>query len=146
VRAANFKWLRGGWSNINVIQNEHIHQGMLRFAQAFKEVLESPRLPAVKTLEDACGRIANLTDAALRDKMKTYRQVLAARGERLEGGARRHLPEAFYSDDYWQGLKRDEMESILVLETLKAYLGRSPESDWGDLVLLPSPQTLHQGG
>ncbi len=146
VRTANFKWLRGGWSNINVIQNEHIHQGMVRFAQAFKQVLESPRLPAVKTLEDACGRIANLTDAALRDKMKTYRQLLAARGESLEGGARRHLPEAFYSDDYWQGLKREEMESILVLETLKAYLGRSPESDWRDLVMLPSPQAFHQGG
>jgi hypothetical protein len=146
VRAANFKWLRGGWSNINVIQNEHIHQGMLRFAQAFKEVLESPRLPAVKTLEDACGRIASLTDDVLRDKMKTYRQLLAARGERLAGGARRHLPEAFYSDDYWQGLKREEMESILVLETLKAYLGRSPESEWRDLVLLPSPQAFHQGG
>jgi hypothetical protein len=146
VRTANFKWLRGGWSNINVIQNDHIHQGMLRFARAFKEVLESPRLPAVKTLEDACGRIANLTDAALRDKMKTYRQIMTARAERLEGGARRHLPEAFFSEDYWQGLKREEMESILVLETLKAYLGRSPESDWRSLVMLPSPQAYHQGG
>jgi hypothetical protein len=38
------------------------------------------------------------------------------------------------------------MESILVLETLKAYLGRSPESEWRDLVLLPSPQAFHQGG
>jgi hypothetical protein len=146
VRTANFKWLRGGWSNINVIQNDHIYQGMMRFARAFKEVLESPRLPAVKTLEDACGRIANLTDAALRDKIKTYRQVLAARGDRLEGGARRNLPEAFYSEDYWQSLKREEMESILVLETLKTYLGRSPEAEWRDLVMLPSPQASQQGG
>jgi hypothetical protein len=56
------------------------------------------------------------------------------------------LPEAFYSDDYWQGLKREEMESVLVLETLKAFLGRSPEDEWRDLVLLSSPQAVHKGG
>jgi hypothetical protein len=146
VRTANFKWLRGGWSNINVIQNDHIYQGMQRFTRAFKEILESPRLPAVKTLEDACERIGSLTEGALRDKMKAYRRLLAVRGEKLDGGARRHLPEAFYSDDYWQGLKREEMESVLVLETLKAFLGRSPEAEWRDLVLLSSPQAVHKGG
>jgi hypothetical protein len=145
VRAASFKWLRAGWSQINMVQNDHIYQGMMRFARAFKEIMESPRLPSVKTFEDDCRTIAGLSDSAMRDKMKSYRRLLALRAEKLEGGARRHLPEAFYSEGYWQGLKREEMESTLVLETLKAYLGKSPAGA-GALTFLPSAKPPHPGG
>jgi hypothetical protein len=145
VRSASFKWLRAGWSNINMVQNDHIHQGMVRFARAFKEVLESPRLPAVKAFENDCLEVAGLSDAALRDRMKSYRQMLNLRTERLGDKARSRLPEAFHSDGYWQGLTREEMESTLVLETLKSYLGKSPAAARG-LTFLPTPQAPHQGG
>jgi hypothetical protein len=139
VRAASFKWLRAGWSNINMVQNDHIHRGMVRFARAFKEVLESPRRPAVNVFEDDCRKIAGLSDSAMQDQMKHYRQSLASRAEKLDGGASRHLPEAFHSDDYWQGMKREEMQSILVLETLKAHLGKAPPGRRA-LTFLPSAQ------
>jgi hypothetical protein len=145
VRAASFKWLRAGWSNINMVQNDHIHQGMMRFARAFKEVLESPRLPAVKVFENDCLKIAGLSEDALRNQMRSYRQQLAAHTERLEGGARRHLPEAFHSDGYWQGLSREEMTSTLVLEALKAHLGKAPAGARA-LTFLPSTQPPRQGG
>jgi hypothetical protein len=145
VRIANFKWLRAGWSNINMVQNDHIYQGLVRFARAFKAIMESPRLPAVKTLEEDCLKIADFSDAALRDQMKSYRQLLASRAEELAGGARRHLPEAFHSDGYWRGLTREEMESALVLETLKAHLGKSP-AEARALTFLPASQPPQQGG
>jgi hypothetical protein len=125
ARTATLKWLRAGWSNINMVQNDHIYQGLVRFARAFKEILESPRLPAVKVFENDCLKIAGLSDAAMRDKMKSYRQLLATQGEKLNGGARKHLPDAFWSESYWEGLSREEMESALVLESLKAQLGKS---------------------
>lgn len=145
VRAASFKWLRAGWSNINMVQNDHIYQGMMRFARAFKEIMESPRLPPVKTFENDCRTIAGFSDSAMRDQMTSYRQLLAMRAEKLEGGARRHLPEAFYSEGYWQGMKREEMESTLVLETLKRYLGKSP-ADGRTLTFLPAAQPPNPGG
>jgi hypothetical protein len=144
VRAASFKWLRAGWSSINMVQNDHIYQGMMRFARAFKEIMESPRLPSVKTFENDCRTIAGFSDSALREQMTSYRQLLARRAEKLEGGARRHLPEAFHSEGYWQGLKREEMESTLVLETLKRYLGKSP-ADGRALTFLPSSHPPRQG-
>jgi hypothetical protein len=125
VRTANIKWLRAGWSSINMVQNDHIHEGLVRFAKAFKEILESPRRPAVQVFENDCLKIAGLSDAAMREKMKSYRELLATQGEKLNGGARKHLPDAFWTDSYWEGLNRQEMESALVLETLKAHLGKS---------------------
>jgi hypothetical protein len=144
VRTANFKWLRAGWSNINMVQNDHIYQGMLRFARALREVMESPRLPAVKVFESDCLQIAKLSDSAMHDRMKSYRRLLALRAEKLDGGARRHLPEAFHSEAYWQGLTREEMESTLVLETLKGYLGKSPAGGKA-LTFLPTAQPPNQG-
>lgn len=146
VRAANFKWIRAGWSNINVVQNEHIYRGMVRFARALKEVLESPRLPAPKDLETACRRIAELADSEIRDKMKTYRRLLAARAEKLNGSARESLPAAFWEDSYWEEMDRKEMEAVLVLETLKARLGKVSEAEVDGLVMLPSSKPPQQGG
>lgn len=145
VRAASFKWLRAGWSSINMVQNDHIYQGMMRFARAFKQIMESPRLPSVKIFENDCRTIAGFSDSAMRDQMTSYRQLLALRADKLEGGARRHLPEAFYSESYWQGMKREEMESTLVLETLKRYLGKSP-ADGRSLTFLPVSPSPNQGG
>jgi len=146
VRTGNFKWLRAGWSNINMVQNDHIYQGMVRFARAFREVLESPRLPAVKVFENDCLKIAELSDSAIRDQMKSYRQLLVLRAEKLDGGARRHLPEVFHSEDYWQAFKRKDMESTLVLETLKGYLGKSspgkPGSNLSANLSAPTPGKL----
>jgi hypothetical protein len=145
VRIANFKWLRAGWSNINMVQNDHIREGLVRFARAFKAIMESPRLPAVKTLEEDCRQIAGLSDTAMRDQLKTYRRLLAARGEKLNGGARKNLPEAFWSESYWEGLSREEMQSLLVLEILKERLGKSPAGGSGS-VLAPTSQPPQQGG
>lgn len=146
VRTANFKWIRAGWSNINVVESKHIYQGMVRFARAFKEVLESPRLPAVKTFEDDCLRIAALSDSALRDKMKTYRYLLAARSERAQDGSGKNLPESFWDEGVWGRMTREEMESTLILETFKAHLGKTTEEEVCRLSLLPSSQTRCQGG
>jgi hypothetical protein len=146
VRTANFKWIRAGWSNINVVQNRHIYEGMVRFARAFREVLESPRLPAVQAFEDDCMRIANLSDSALRDKMKTYRHLLAARSERAKDGSGENLPESFWDEGAWDRMTREEMKSTLVLETFKAYLGKTTEEEACRLSLLPSSQTPCPGG
>jgi hypothetical protein len=132
VRLGNLKWIRAGWNGLNVVQNDHIYQGMVRFSRTFKQLLESPRLPPVKALEAACGRIERLSEAELRERMARYRQVLQARADALKGGARKHLPDAFGESDYWAALGPEHMRSVLVLETLKAMLGKT--SDWPELL------------
>lgn len=132
VRFANLKWIRAGWGGVNVVQNQHIYHGMVRFASTFKQLLESPRLPSVPALEEACRRIDRLSEAELRERMSGYRRILQARADTLDGGARKHLPDVFWDNGYWAGLNIEQMRAVLVLETLKAMLGRS--SDWPELL------------
>lgn len=146
ARTANLKWVRGGWSNINVIQNRHIHKGMERFAQTLKSILESPQLPPIKVLEESAARIARLTDAEIRRKIDLYRAILLSRAERLEGGARKHLPDSFWDDGVWAAMTRPAMEAVLVLENLKAHLGKIPLEEIRELVSFPALQGPQQGG
>ncbi len=146
VRTANIKWVRGGWSNINVIQNQHIHKGMQRFAQALKAILESPRLPSVAILENYAAQITRLTDAQIREKIGVYRGILLTRAERLPGGARKNLPDSFWEDIVWERMSREDMGSALILESLKAHLGKIPPDEVRELVLIQTPQRPQQGG
>ncbi|MBW2408631.1 MAG: hypothetical protein JRF72_02460 [Deltaproteobacteria bacterium] len=41
VRCAAFKWVRAGWSRINVVKKSHIYEGILRFSNSYKAILES---------------------------------------------------------------------------------------------------------
>jgi hypothetical protein len=107
---------------------------MVRFARALKEVLESPRLPAAKDLETTCKRIAKLTDSEIQDKMKSYQRLLAARAIRYNRDAQYSLPAVFWEDRYWKEMSRKEMEAALMLETLKARLGKVPEAEVGNLL------------
>jgi hypothetical protein len=43
-------------------------------------------------------------------------------------------------------MTREEMESVLVLETLKVYLGRTPAAEVQNLVSLPAAKPTPQGG
>lgn len=146
VRAANIKWVRAGWLQINVVQRDHILRGMQRFARTLKAILESPRLPSVRTMEEDMVRIAQLTDAEIRERIRAYRAVLAGRSERAKDASRKSLPESFWDEGAWSRMTREEMESTLILETLKAHLGKTTEEETCRLSLLSSPQSVCQGG
>jgi hypothetical protein len=146
VRVANIKWVRAGWSQINVVQRDHILRGMQRFARTLKAVLESPRLPPVRTMEEDMARISQLTDTEIRERIRAYRAVLAGRSERSRDGNRKSLPKSFWDEEAWNRMTREEMESTLILETFKAHLGKTTEGETHRLSLLPSSQTPSQGG
>jgi hypothetical protein len=98
VRTANIKWVRAGWSQLNVVQRDHILRGMQRFMRTLKAILESPRLPPVRTMEEDMARISQLTDAEIRERIRAYRAALAGRSERAKDGGRQSLPESFWDE------------------------------------------------
>ena len=62
------------------------------------------------------------------------------------GGARKHLPESFWDESVWERMGREAMESALVVENLKVYLGKTPLDEVRELVSLPASQRPQQGG
>ena len=97
VRLGNLKWIRAGWNGLNVVQNDHIYQGMMRFARDVQAAAGVAAAAPVKALEDACGRIERLSDGRVARAHDALSPGVAARADALKGGARKHLPDAFWA-------------------------------------------------
>jgi hypothetical protein len=135
VRTANIKWVRAGWSQLNVVQRDHILRGMQRFMRTLKAILESPRLPPVRTMEEDMARVSQLTDAEIRNGPATPRWPAAANAPRA-GAARAFRISGMSglepNDSRGNGINAD-------LETFKAHLGKTTEEEMCRCCLLANP-------
>lgn len=124
LRVGMLKGLRAGWSNINMVKNFHIQRGQQRFADALREVLESPYLPKVEAITDALQAINNLTTDTLQARVQTYYQNLKVRNpDDLSATSRRLLDQA-RQPDHVQNLNRQQLQAVLHLAWLKHALGK----------------------
>jgi len=134
VRCAMFKWLRAGWSGINMVKRKHIYSGLKRFAKPFKQIMEYPALPPVEVLAADFSRIRKFSDDTLRSRMNTYSHILKRRynGDNLNG--KKRLSKLLGDKALWSEMSRDEMESALVIEYMKAVIGKTPASEIEELL------------
>lgn len=125
VHCGVFKWLRAGWSGINMVRRKHIYSGLKRFAKPMKEILEYPSLPTVESMADDFSRIRGFSENTLRSKMKVYSGILQ---KRYNGGRERaqKLPSFLFKDkNRWARMSQDEMESALIVEYMKYAVGKT---------------------
>jgi len=134
VRCAMFRWLRAGWSKINMVQKSHIYRGLKRFAMPFKEILEHRGLPPVAKMTDDFSKIMRLSDAALISRMEIYSRLLEKRYNSGKQRSRKWPADLFENKNHWRQLSRQEMESALVIEYMKYILGKSRPDELGELL------------
>jgi hypothetical protein len=122
VRFGIFKWINGGWANLNFIKNKHIYRGLERFGKTFKAILENPSLPSAAEMVKSFSWIHSLSDSELKKKTKKCFHELKNRYSNSKGGGRKSFSEVIADDDYLSKMKKEEMQSLLSLEQLKSLL------------------------
>ncbi len=129
VRCAMFKWLRAGWSGINMVKRKHIYSGLKRFAGTFKQIMEYSALPPAEVLAADFSRIRKFSDDTLRSKMNTYSNILIKRYNGDSPNGKKKLAKLLADRGHWSGMSRDEMEAALVIEYMKAVIGKTPADE-----------------
>ena len=129
VRCAMFKWLRAGWFGINMVQRKHIYDGLKRFAKTFTEIMENPLLPPVNILAADFAQIKSFSDETLKSKMDIYADVLKNR----YNGAKKRASKLLADKNHWSGMSREEMQAALVIEYMKAAVGKTSADETGGL-------------
>jgi hypothetical protein len=119
TRVASFKWLRAGWSGINMVHPSHIVEGMQRFARDFRAILESPKLPPMEEALHLARQVQSLPEERLRHFAGFALQAMSAQ---LRD---RDLLSAIQGGQYMDTLERRELERLVFLEIWKCRLGRS---------------------
>ena len=128
VTAGVFSWVKAGWAHINMVQPKHIHNGLVRVALAFTEVLEDPKLPDPKTLAQTFSKSKDLTTAELRNYVSTYLSDLK---ERISSSSDvwKKVAGDFDSRELLDQMSRDELYAVVALDYLKKILDRNPVMD-----------------
>jgi hypothetical protein len=134
VRCAIFKWLRAGWSRINMVKRFHIYEGLLRFAKSYKEIMESAQLPGADTLADFYSGIRALGIDDLRDKIALYPHILKSRYSISPPPDAKWSSDLFHNREYWASLSKEEMQSLIMLEYMKAALGKTSKEEVAGLL------------
>jgi hypothetical protein len=133
VRCAMFKWLRAGWSGINMVRRKHILNGLKRFAKPFKAIMEYPLLPPAKTLASDFKRIRRFSDSTLRSKMEIYSNILKKRYNSRKQHAKKLPSNLFDNQNHWSGMSNAEMQSTLVVEYMKSVMGKTNADETREL-------------
>jgi hypothetical protein len=126
IRCAMFKWLRAGWSGINMVQRKHIDKGLKRFAKPFKKILEHPSLPPAAALISDFSQMRRFSDDELRSKMQIYANILKKRYPKDNQGRKKWPADILENKSHWTKMSREEMQSVLVIEHMKLVLGKTP--------------------
>jgi hypothetical protein len=134
VRCAMFKWLKAGWSGINMVKKKHIYRGLKRFAEPFKEIMEYRQFPAVAVMAEDFSRLRALSPDELRSKMVRYSKVLQKRYGPGKPRNRKWPSGLFKNENRWRMMTPAEMESALVVEYMKYAMGKTRPDDVRELL------------
>ncbi len=134
VRCSTFKWINAGWSKINMVKKEHIHRGLVRYAKTFKEIIEDPVLPGADKIAETYSQIRSYSLTQLQDKFHSYLDALEIRHRNDDSFPQAWFQEWFKSKQYLKQLKKEEMESVLMVEYMKHTLGRRSQIEMDDIL------------
>jgi hypothetical protein len=124
IHVGSFKWLNGGWAKMNMVNSNHILKGIKRFASDFKEVLEAPGLPDPLVLESTYRELQQSSVQGLRQLALPYLQALMhTRASALQSNPFKSL---LSSGTYLQQMSHEDLVQVLLLEYLKAWIGKEP--------------------
>ncbi len=124
VRCAVFKWLKAGWSNINMVQKYHIYKGLVRYENSYREILEHPLLPKPEILEKIFSGFSKKPIEELRKSTKDYFCYLNVRYKGNRNLAKTKFNKLLVDNSFLMQMTKTEMMSILSVEYIKTVLGK----------------------
>ncbi|MDP2848455.1 MAG: hypothetical protein Q8O35_09705 [Humidesulfovibrio sp.] len=125
-----FKWLRAGWSGLNVVQKDHINDGSTRYANAFKKIVESDRLPSPDELAARVRELSSMSDVDLDRKIAAYAVAIENMAKSSPDMKKSEFQKVVADGKYAKILNREERVGAILVEYLKSRLGKRPLVDF----------------
>lgn len=125
VRCGIYKWLRAGWSDINMVQSKHIYQGLHRYSDTVKKILENTSLPAPDKMAEVFSGIKAFSEEELRTKIRDYTEKLYKKYSNENSNGITLIADAIKDSSYFNRLNIYQMQSALAVEYMKALMGKN---------------------
>ena len=124
VKCGVLNWLNAGWLGMNFVQPRHVRRGLVRFADDFRAIMESPKLPALSELIKIFQGINALPINELRIKSRDYFDHLQRHYRHDDPKYDQWFAKLFTDQTYLESLNREEMQALISFEYLKCLMGK----------------------
>lgn len=132
VKVGLFKWLNAGWKGLNMVNSDHILEGIERFAHSFKEVFEKQDLPDAETLAKRYRTLLTTQDEQLRNSIQPFiAQMLSSKEA---NSCTSEIKKKLESGEYLNQMSTQEMARIIMLDEITSpqQSATQPEENCGD--------------
>jgi hypothetical protein len=120
---AFFKWVKAGWSNLNMVKSGHILAGGRRFLDGMCQVLEAPSLPTPEEIREHHNALTAMDDARLRAALAPYAALLEDKAAESALLSNKDFRAVFKDGGYPERLEREDLISELMKLYMKERLG-----------------------
>ncbi len=117
-----FKWVRAGWSGINMVRTEHVRDGCRRFAQSLTKLMESDFLPDVYTIIAMSDHILSMDQVGLEKTLEPYVSALRVMSAKDPVLSRRPF-KSLVDENPLKHYSLQAKQSLIMKEYMKASIG-----------------------
>lgn len=115
---AFFKYVRAGWSSMNMVKSKHIYEGSQRYLNGLRQILESPTRPSADTIAAKYAEFKNMQDEQLRSQLNSFSTALTPWGAK-KSDISKDFKKILGSQEYVPSLTSRQMSSELLKQFLK---------------------------
>ncbi len=123
TRHAMFKWLRAGWSGMNMVRPNHVRNGCQRFAQSLIRLMESDNLPDPDALAAMSKRVQAMDEQEVLRTLQPYIKNLQKVGSEDSILSRRAYQRILNQDNPLEHYTLYAKQSLVMKEFLKNAVG-----------------------
>lgn len=116
---AFFKYVRAGWSSMNMVKSTHIYEGSQRYLNGLRQILESPTRPSAETIAAKYTEFKNMQEDQLRAQLSSFSTALTPWGEGKSDISSKKFKKMLSSQEYVPSLSSRQMSSELLKQFLK---------------------------
>lgn len=121
-RHVMFKWVRAGWSGLNMVRTGHVRDGCIRFAQSLTRLMESDQLPDIKTIAAMVDHVQAMDQDQLERALSSYVKGLQSLSE-VDPVLSRRAFRSVLQDDPLEHYSLEARQSLVMKEFLKESIG-----------------------
>jgi len=122
-RHTMFKWVRAGWSGMNMVRPSHVRNGCQRFAQSLIRLMESADTPDLDTLVAMSRRVQAMDEQEIQQTLQPYIENLRDVGSADPTLSRRSFQRLLHRDNPLEHYPLHAKQSLVMKEFLKTSLG-----------------------
>lgn len=116
---AFFKYVRAGWSKMNMVKPVHIYEGSQRYLNGLRQILESPTRPSADSIAAKYSEFKNMQSEQLQAQLSPYSTALTPWGAGKSDISSKDFKSLLGSEQYVPTLSSRQMSSELLKQFLK---------------------------